>query len=360
MKFAVMLGTRPEVIKLSSIIRFFDKNNKNFVLIHSNQHYSDNLDKIFFEELELPKPDYNLEVGSGDPGWQTGKMIIEAEKIIKKEKPDIFIIQGDTNTVLAGALAASKQQIPLAHVEAGLRSYDYSMPEEKNRVATDHISEFLFAPTEKQEKILLNEGVNKEKIFVVGNTIVDAVKQNSKISEKEERLEKFGLSKDQYILATVHRAENTSKKRTLSNIFQGLEQAADDLNKKVILPIHPGTKNKLKEYNIKPKEQIEIIEPVGYLDFLALMKNASLIITDSGGVQEEACIIKTPCLTIRENTERPETVEVGANKLAGTNSNKIRKLTKQMINKNTDWPNPFGEGEAGKRIIEILIKESQS
>ncbi len=354
MKFAIILGTRPEIIKLSSIVRYLEKNKENYTLVHTNQHYSKSLDKVFFDELELPKPDHNLKVGSGKPGWQVGKMIIEIEKRIEKEKADIVLVQGDTNSVLAGALAGAKQKTKVGHIEAGLRSYDDRMPEEKNRIITDHISDYLFAPTQLQEKTLIKEDINKAKVHIVGNTVVDAVHQNLKVSLKNNRLDKFGITKKKYALATVHRAENTDDKKTLENILKGLENISNSLDIEIILPLHPRTQKKIEEYNLKASRQLELIDPVGYLDFLQLMKEAKIIITDSGGIQEEACIIKTPCVTIRDNTERPETVEVGANKIAGTNPEEILKQTKEILKTTKDWSNPFGDGKSGKKIIEII------
>ncbi|XRO75884.1 non-hydrolyzing UDP-N-acetylglucosamine 2-epimerase [Methanocaldococcus sp. 28A] len=362
MKLSIILGTRPEIIKLSPIIRGLENKDLNWHIIHTNQHYSENMDKIFFEELNLPKPKYNLNVGSGTHAQQTGKMLIGMEEVLLKENPDIVIVQGDTNTTLAGALVASKLKINIAHVEAGLRSFDRNMPEEINRVLTDHISDYLFAPTEKAKNNLLREGIEENKIFVVGNTIVDATLQNLKIAEKNENAIAFfnSIIDDNYFLLTLHRAENVDNKKRLKNIINGIFKITEIYDKDIIFPIHPRTKKRLKEFNLfnklKSNKKIKIIEPIGYLEFLILEKNADLILTDSGGVQEEACILKTPCITFRDNTERPETVEVGANILVGDNKEKLIKAVEIMLNKERNWENPFGDGNSGKRIIKILIK----
>ena len=361
MKLSIILGTRPEIIKLSPIIRILEKTNIDWHIIHTNQHYSENMDKIFFEELNLPKPKYNLNIGSGTHGEQTGKMLIKIEKVLLKEKPNVVIVQGDTNTVLAGALVASKLKIDVAHVEAGLRSFDKNMPEEINRVLTDHISSYLFAPTEKAKDNLLNEGIEENKIFVVGNTIVDATLQNLKIAEKNTFVREFFeniTNMEDYFLLTLHRAENVDNEERLKNIIDGIIKVIDIFDKTIIFPIHPRTKKRLEEFNLleklKSNKKIKIIEPVGYLEFLMLEKNAELILTDSGGVQEEACILKIPCITLRDNTERPETVEVGANILVGDNKEKLINAVEIMLNKERDWENPFGDGKSGERIIKIL------
>jgi UDP-N-acetylglucosamine 2-epimerase (non-hydrolysing) len=357
MKISIILGTRPEIIKLSPIIRILENSGEDWHIIHTNQHYSENMDKIFFKELNLPNPKYNLNIGSGTHGEQTGKMLIKIEKVLLNEKPDVVVVQGDTNTVLAGALVASKLKIDIAHVEAGLRSFDRAMPEEINRVLTDHLSSYLFAPTEIAKNNLIREGIDKEKIFVVGNTIVDATLQNLRIAEKKDFLN--GIDND-YFLLTLHRAENVDNKDRLKDIIDALFEMIEIYKKPIIFPIHPRTKKRLKEFNLferlKSNKNIEIIEPVGYLEFLMLEKNAKLILTDSGGVQEEACILKVPCITLRDSTERPETVEVGANILVGSDKNKLIKAVEIMLKRDRDWINPYGDGKSGERIVKILIE----
>ena len=360
MKIAIILGTRPEIIKTSSIINELEKQGLDYFMLHTGQHYSYNLDKIFFRDLELPLPRYNLDVGSGSHAEETGKMVIGIEKILKNEKPDIILVQGDTNTVLAGALAASKLHIKIGHVEAGLRSYDRVMPEETNRVLTDHISNYLFAPTDSAKSNLLKEGIDKNKIFITGNTVVDAVNQNLKIAEKKVKiLDKLDLKNKEYLLVTLHRQENADVKSRLESIFEGLSLVYKEFNLPLIYPIHPRTKKRLSEFNLKTPEGVKLIEPVGYLEFLQLQANAFLTLTDSGGIQEEACILRVPCVTIRDSTERPETIDVGSNVLAGSDSGNILKSARAMANKKRDWDNPFGNGESGKLILDILQKEEK-
>jgi len=355
MKIAIILGTRPEIIKMSPIIQECEKQGLNYFILHTNQHYTENLDRIFFKELNLPQPKYNLNIGSGTHGKQIGKMLIEIEKVLMKEIPDIVLIEGDTNTVLAGALAATKLRIKVGHVEAGLRSYFKEMPEEVNRILTDHCSDFLFVPTKKAKKILLNEGISEEKIFITGNTIVDAVFHNLKLAKKKsEILEKLRLRKKKYFLITAHRQENVDKKEKLKGILEGLKLVYNKFNLPIIYPVHPRTKKRLEEFGLKISKGIKLIESVGYLDFISLQSCAKLILTDSGGVQEEACILKIPCVTLRENTERPETLEVGGNVLVGTNSKKILEGVDKMIKIKRDWKNPFGKGNTGKIIVKIL------
>ncbi|MCD6515573.1 MAG: UDP-N-acetylglucosamine 2-epimerase (non-hydrolyzing) [Candidatus Odinarchaeota archaeon] len=355
MKIAIILGTRPEIIKMSPIIRELEKRNSDYFILHTGQHYSYNLDQVFFDQLKLPRPKYNLQVGSGTHAEETGKMLIGIERILLKEKPDIILVEGDTNTVLAGALAATKLNILVGHVEAGLRSFDREMPEEINRTLTDHISDFLFAPTEKAKQNLLKEGIPSEKIFVTGNTIVDAVHQNLKLSNIQfNTLNDLDINSDDYFLVTVHRQENVDNKERFQGILDGLKLVHEELNIPIIFPIHPRTKKRMKQFNLRP-EGVTLIDPIDYLSFLQLESKAKLILTDSGGVQEEACILRVPCVTLRYNTERPETIEVGANVLAGTDPNEIVEKVKFMLNKKRDWNNPFGDGKAGKRIVKILL-----
>jgi len=354
MKIAIILGTRPEIIKMSPIIKECVKQKINYFILHTGQHYSYNLDRLFFNELELPKAKYNLDVRSGTHAEETGKMLIGIEKVLLKEKPNIVLVEGDTNTVLAGALAATKLYIKVGHVEAGLRSYNMQMPEEKNRIMTDHISDYLFAPTKKAKLILLKENISKEKIFVTGNTIVDAVYQSLKIAERKSKvLNKLDLTKDKYFLVTLHREENVDIKERFKNILAGLDLIGKEFNIPVIYSIHPRAKKRMTKFKLKSKN-ITFIEPVSFLNFLTLEANAKLVLTDSGGIQEETCILKVPCVTLRDDTERPETLEVGSNVLAGTNPRKILKRTKDIIRKKRNWKNPFGDGKSGKRIVKII------
>lgn len=354
MKLSIIVGTRPEIIKMSPIIRECERRGLNYFILHTGQHYSYNMDKVFFKQLELPVPKYNLDVGSGSHAQETGKMLIGIEKILLREKPDIVLVEGDTNTVLAGALAASKLHMEVGHIEAGLRSYDKKMPEEINRILTDHISDYLFAPTEKAKNILLKEGISEDKIFVTGNTIVDAIYQNLEIANKKLNvLDKLGLAPKNYFLVTLHRQENVDDRERFSEILESLDQLANQFSLPVIYPIHPRSKRRMEEFGIKA-DYVKLMSPFDFFSFLQLESNAKLILTDSGGVQEESCILAVPCVTLRDSTERPETLVVGSNTLSGGNVENILDSVKLMINKENSWINPFGNGKAGERIIEIL------
>lgn len=354
MKIAVVLGTRPEIIKMAPVIRELEKRGENYFILHTGQHYSYNLDKVFFEQLELPQPRYNLEVGSGSHAEETGKMLIGMEKILLEEESGIVLVEGDTNSVLAGALAAAKLHIKVGHVEAGLRSYDRTMPEEINRVLTDHLSDYLFAPTPKAKQILLGEGIPEEKIFVTGNTIVDAAYQNLEIAKRQGNiLSRLSLKAKEYFLLTLHRQENVDNPARFLPILKGLDRVADEFHLPVIYPIHPRSRKRMNESNLKP-QNLTLIDPIDFLGFLQLENNARLILTDSGGVQEESCILGVPCVTLRDNTERPETLEVGSNILAGTTPEKILECSQMMLGRENNWSNPFGDGKAGERIVSII------
>jgi len=312
------------------------------------------MDKIFFEQLKLPQAKYNLDVGSGLHGKQTAKMLSRIEEILIKDRPDVVMVQGDTNTVLAGALAASKLRIKIGHVEAGLRSFDRTMPEETNRIIADHISDYLFAPTETSRKYLLNEGISHDKIFVTGNTVVDAAYQNLEISKNGANiLEELGLNKKEYFAATAHRAENVDSKECLGGILNGFRQVYEEFRLPIIFPAHPRTVKMIREFGFEVPEGTRLIEPLGYLEFLQLEGGARLILTDSGGVQEESCILKVPCVTLRDNTERPETVDVGANLIAGSGE-KIIECVREMIESDCEWEKPYGSGNAGELTINKL------
>ena len=339
---SVVLGTRPEIVKMAPIIKELKKRDIDYFVIHTGQHYSYNLDKVFFENFDLEKPRYNLEVGSGTHGKQTGEILKRIERVLIDEKPEIVLVEGDTNTVLASALAASKLHIKVGHVEAGLRSFWKWMPEEINRVLTDHISDLLFAPTEIARNNLLNEGI-RECVYIVGNTIVDSLKL-----KKIEKIEK------DFILLTLHREENADDPEKLKSIIKGTEMISEYFDTPVIYPIHPRTKKNLKKFGIEINEKfIKLVDPLNYFKFLSYLKSCKFVLTDSGGVQEEACILKIPCVTLRDNTERPETINIGANILAGSNPKKILESAIKMSKANKKWENPYGE-DVGKKIVDIV------
>jgi UDP-N-acetylglucosamine 2-epimerase (non-hydrolysing) len=320
------------------------------------------MDRVFFDELDLPAPNFNLDVGSGSHAEQTGQIMMGVEKILQKEKPDVVLVQGDTNTVLAGAVAASKsyvrknssQPIDIGHVEAGLRSFNRSMPEEVNRIVADHLSRYLFAPTENASQHLIREGIPKEKIFIVGNTIVDAVLQNLDLSTKRaDTVKKLGLEKNNYFLVTLHRQENVDNKKRFKGILDSLAEIHEKTGMALVFPVHPRTEKMIASFGLELKG-FQMIKPLGFLEFLQLESQARLVLTDSGGVQEEACILHVPCVTIRDSTERPETVDVGANIIAGVDPASIIDATNRMLAHSRSWKNPFGDGNAAMRIVDCI------
>lgn len=362
-KICVVVGTRPEIVMLSPIIRELERRKVDFLIIHTGQHYSYNMDKKFFLDLKLKEPEYKLDTVKYCKfhGELTAEMLKGCERVMLKEKPKIVLVLGDTNTTLAGALAARKLHIRVGHVEAGERSGDWRMPEEHNRVIIDHISEYLFTTNEKGKENLIRDNV-KGKIFVTGNPIVDAVYQNLEIAKKESDItEKLNLNPEEYFLMTLHREENVDFEENLINILKGIKIVCEKFKKRVIFPIHPRTKKRIKEFGLEETVQnidgLEIIDAVGYLDFLKLLVNARLVLTDSGGVQQESCILNVPCVTLRDSTEWTETIELGANILAGTDPKKIVKSVGKMLNSERMWKNPFGDGKAAKRICDIVLKE---
>jgi UDP-N-acetylglucosamine 2-epimerase (non-hydrolysing) len=357
-RIAVVLGTRPEIIKLSPVIRAAQRRDIPFTLIHTGQHYSKDLDEVFFEDLNLPRPDHNLGVGSASQGKQTGEMLVRIEEVLTADEPDVVLVQGDTNSVLAGAVAAAKLTPKIGHVEAGLRSYDRAMPEETNRVLTDHASDYLFAPTADAADNLSKEGIDGERVFVTGNTVVDAVQQNQTLAaEHSSVLSRLNVEEGEFVLMTAHRAENVDNDDRFIDIFSSAEQVAAEFELPVIYPIHPRAKQRIDEFDISVPDAVRLVDPLDFLDFLRLEDAARLVLTDSGGVQEETCILGTPCVTMRDSTERPETVEVGANTVVGTAPADVLEGAKLMVTRTDDWSNPFGDGSAADRILDIVIDE---
>jgi len=350
MKILTVVGARPQFIKLAPLSKILRENGVNEIIVHTGQHYDENMNNLFFKELEIHEPDYNLGIGSGNHGEQTGRMLIEIEKVLLKENPDMVIVFGDTNSTLAGALSASKLHIPLAHVEAGLRSFNKKMPEEINRILTDHISNILFCPTQTAVENLKKEGITKG-VYLVGDIMFDALMHFSKISEvKSKILEKLNLKPKNYYLVTVHRAENTDNYERLKNILIALSQ----LDKPVIFPIHPRTKKMIEYFGLNNLlDVILVIKPVGYLDMLRLEKNAKAILTDSGGIQKEAFWLKIPCITLRDETEWIETVELGWNRLAGSDIEKILSAVKDLTHGNNI---DFSEDFSANRMCEVILK----
>jgi UDP-N-acetylglucosamine 2-epimerase (non-hydrolysing) len=322
MKIISIVGARPQFIKCAPLSKELRKTNEEKIL-NTGQHYDLEMSEIFFKELNIPHPDYNLGIGSGTHGEQTGKMLIEIEKILTHEKPDLLLVYGDTNSTIAGAMAASKMGIRVAHVESGLRSFDRSMPEEINRILTDHISNLLFCPTPQAVINLKNEGIVSG-VHMVGDVMQDALLIYSAAAEKVSYiLTKLDLNVNEYFVITVHRPGNTDNKDNLRSIIEALKT----LKRKVVFPVHPRTEKYLKEYGFweKMPSNVIMIKPLGYLDMLHLMNNADKILTDSGGIQKEAYMLGKPCITLRENTEWVETVDAGWNVLVGADMEKIMK-----------------------------------
>ncbi len=348
---AIVLGTRPEIVKMSPIIKYCRFRRIPYTIIHSGQHYSHELDHQFFKDLRLPAPDVNLGTGSGSPAEQTGRILVGVEREIKRFGTDIVLVEGDTNTVLATSLAAAKLNIPIGHVEAGLRSGNRRMPEEINRIVTDHLSTKLFAPTPHAKVNLLREGIAEESIYLTGNTIVDAIAENLPLARQNSQIfDELDLSPNEFVLLTAHRQENVDTPENLEGILAGMNAVHDRFGSRVIFPIHPRTQNMMQKYGMKPKG-IELIHPLGFHDFLLLEASAGLVCTDSGGVQEETCILGVPCITLREETERPETLEVGSNILTGTDPARIIAAASKMIDCQGTWEHPFGDGKASERIV---------
>lgn len=350
-----ILGTRPEIVKLSPLIHECGRRGLDTVLIHTGQHYDDNLDGVFFEQLDLAAPDYTLSVGSNSHGHQTGEMLIGLEPILEREQPDVVLVQGDTNSVLAGALTASKLQPAIGHVEAGLRSYQEDMPEETNRRIADHVADELFAPTSHAAETLEGEGLPPDRIHTTGNTVVDAVERNIDVAaEHSTVLSELNLEGKRYAVLTAHRAENVDTEASLQRILDGISTFATETGMDVVYPIHPRTETRIEAFGLAIPEKVTVVEPLDYIDFLRLQDRAAVVFTDSGGVQEEACILGVPCVTLREQTERPETVDVGANVLAGTSPSAILDHGLKMLDSERKWSNPFGDGRSAKRIIDVL------
>ncbi|WP_261131782.1 non-hydrolyzing UDP-N-acetylglucosamine 2-epimerase [Bacillus sp. Marseille-Q3570] len=349
MKFITILGARPQFIKAAPVSRELRKQHTELI-VHTGQHYDKNMSDIFFKELNIPKPDYNLEIGSSSHGKQTGRMLEKIEDILLTETPDYLLVYGDTNSTLAGALAACKLHIPVVHVEAGLRSFNKRMPEEINRIMTDHVSEYLFCPTETAVKNLENENVDA-KIINVGDVMYDAVEYNRQLAETQSRILKDQqIESGSYHLLTVHRAENTDDPIKLSNILEAFAQ----IEEMKVWPLHPRTKNKISEYGLELSAipNLKIIEPVGYLDMLKLESNAKKILTDSGGVQKEAYFVQVPCVTMREQTEWVETLEDDANILVGTNTNEIVQAVLKEVE--PSYKPYFGSADAAEKIVDEL------
>ena len=378
-KVITVIGARPQIIKAAAISRAIKNNFSDKILeviVHTGQHYDENMSQIFFEELEIPFPNYNLNVGSGSHGEQTAKMLEGLENIYLKEKPDAVIVYGDTNSTIAGALAAAKIHIPVIHIEAGLRSFNKAMPEEINRIACDHMSTLLFTPSETGHRNLLNEGIKNDqkeaatidnpKIYLCGDIMYDNSLYFSAMSEQKSKiLKELEITTNEFILCTIHRDTNTDDTSNLNAIFRALLRIQKTTNLKIILPLHPRTNEKLNSHldenlltEINKNKNFKIIPPTGFLDIISLEKNARLIITDSGGLQKEAFFFQKPCAILREQTEWIEIVENGNALIAGANELKIISSF-ETLNKKTDYtyPNLYGDGNAANFICKKITEE---
>lgn len=350
MKIATIVGARPQFIKAAVVSRSLRTHDDvKETIIHTGQHYDNNMSSVFFEELKIPRPDVNLGIGGGTHGQNTGRMIEAIEKVLQEIKPDKLLVYGDTDSTAAGALASVKLHIPVAHVEAGLRSFNRRMPEEINRIITDHISDLLFAPTANARTQLLKEGIASEAIHLVGDVMYDASLFYRNAARPPSWAQSLGLEKGGFVLASVHRAENTDSPQRLQSIFDGLGSVGIS----VVLPLHPRTRNCVESFGIRSSEQLHLVDPVGYLEMQWLQQHCQVIATDSGGMQKEAFFHGKPCVTLREETEWVELVETGWNAIAGSNGEEIRKLL-QWISPPSEMPAPYGTGSASQLITKVL------
>jgi UDP-N-acetylglucosamine 2-epimerase (non-hydrolysing) len=358
-KVCVVIGTRPGCVLLSPIIRELTARSTPFFVVHSGQHYSHNMDRVFIEDLELPEPDYTLDrAPEGSPhGAQTAAMLRGCEEVFLAERPRLVLVGGDANTNLSAALAARKLHIQVGHVEAGERSFDWRMPEEHNRVVIDHISEYLFATNEKARDHLELDNV-RGRILVTGNPIVDATYQNLAISARRRSvLEEIGVQGEQYFVLTVHREENVDSEEALRGILEGVRLLRQGYEQQIVFPMHPRTQRRIAEFGMEEFvagiEGLIVTPAMGYLEFLSLAANAALVLTDSGGVQQESCILRVPCVTLRDSTEWTETIGLGANLLAGASPDRIGAAVAEMLEVPKLWENPFGDGNAAVRIVDL-------
>jgi UDP-N-acetylglucosamine 2-epimerase len=360
---ALILGARPQIIKSMPFIHLSNEDKQvKLSIIHTGQHYDYEMTKVFFEEFSLPEPTVNLEVGSGSHAQQTAKIMSRLEPVLLEQKPGLVLVPGDTNSTLAGALTAAKLNISVAHIEAGARSYDNRMPEEINRRLTDHCSTLLFTATEVCSQNLLKEGISKDRVNLVGDTMYDVLLQQLPKAEKTTILDQLDIKTKAYALLTLHRQENVDSPENLKRIVAAIVRLKKLV---VVFPVHPRTRKQLCNFNLytqlKEQKHIRLIEPVGYLENISLIKSASFVLTDSGGVQKEAFWLKTPCITLRENTEWMETVQLGANYLVDSNTERIVKTAAEIIENKEELrkklkalPNPFGDGCASQKILRII------
>lgn len=362
-KVCIVVGTRPGIVMFAPIIEEVKKRGLPCFVLHTGQHYSPNMDAQFFEDLELAPPEHRLEgvAEKKTHGGQTAAMLEGIEDVLLEERPKIVLVGGDANTNLAGALAGRKLHIRVGHIEAGERSGDWRMPEEHNRIIIDHISEYLFTTNEKGKENLIRDNVRGE-IFITGNPIVDAVFSHIEVAKrKSSMLEEMGVQSGRYFLLTLHREENVDVKEVLENVLRAMGAVYRKFGERIIFLAHPRTLKRLAQFGLEGKarsvEGLEVREGVGYLDFLRLLADARLVLTDSGGVQQESCILRIPCVTLRENTEWTETVQIGANMLAGTHPERVVECVGKMLETEREWENPFGDGKSSVYIVDVVEKK---
>ena len=355
MNVTTIIGARPQFIKAAVVSRALAEEGVSETIIHTGQHFDANMSDVFFEELEIPRPDHNLGIGGGSHGQNTGRMIEAIEALLIDHRPDVVLVYGDTDSTLAGALAAVKLHVPVAHVEAGLRSFNRSMPEEINRVLTDHAADLLFAPTETAVRHLASEGIPDDRVHLVGDVMYDAALfYGAKAEEESHILEDNRLTRGGYVLATIHRAENTDDRDRLTAIMGGFAESG----RTIILPLHPRTKARLAGFDIAVSDNIRLIDPVGYLDMVMLEKNASLIATDSGGVQKEAFFHGVPCVTLRDETEWVELVEAGWNMIVPPgDARRVALAINGQIGSSGESVHPYGHGDAAGEIAKLLVSK---
>lgn len=359
MRAAVVVGARPNFMKAAPLIREFRaRGSVEPLLLHTGQHYDENMSRVFFEDLELPAPDIHLGVGSGTHAEQTGRIMIEFERIVLGERPDCIIVVGDVNSTLACSLVGAKLLVPVAHVEAGLRSFDLTMPEEINRMVTDVLSTYCFTTSPEAEENLKREGVRGDRIHFVGNIMIDSLNYYLDKSDSSAVLERLGLEQGAYCLVTLHRPSNVDAPRIFRGILDALARLSETLP--IVFPVHPRTRKTIEDGDqpFETPSALKMVEPVGYLDFVALMRNAKIVITDSGGIQEETTVLGVPCLTVRDNTERPVTISMGTNTLVGTDGERIVSTARGIIAGGCGDHRipPLWDGKTAGRIADVLEK----
>ena len=354
-RIVTIIGTRPEIIKMAPVVKALDALPHEHTLVHSGQHYDLMMDRVFFRDMALREPDVQLELKEQPPYLQVARTAMQAASVAAKA--DLVIVHGDTNTTLAGAILGNKLGKPVAHVEAGIRSFDKTMPEEVNRILTDQVSRFLFAPTETAQSNLAAENI-QHGVHVVGNSVIDALVQNRDTAQKTSKiLKRLRLEAGRFAVLTFHRSENVDSPDRLKRVLQAMGAIASRHGLTIVFPIHPRTEKSAKQFGLSSLLKapgLKVIPPTGYLDMLELERNAALILTDSGGLQEEACFFRVPCMTLRESTERPETLQIGANVLAGTDPVRVLDAAGKQLVAKREWPNPYGDGTTGERIARIV------